>query len=229
MRLKFCMDSPFSVKKAEEHGIYFRFAPRFFRTWWCRCVPFLTLSFCFWIVLKDPCFVTCNHVLQEISVPLDPFQKMKTHVLPIVLLFDCQVLGTNFAHNFFMANSSAKIWWTVVWFKFNSLAIIRTVSRRSDRTRARTISTLLSVFFKLKVFQSGVHLWWIHGPLKMPYTTWTLVISTKHAPHRPVSVYWKCQCRFPQVWHKTWLDIVARNCAVPFPCHTQKLLHKKPH
>ena len=28
----------------------------------------------------------------------------------------------------------------------NSLAIIRTVSRRSDRTRARTISTLLSVF-----------------------------------------------------------------------------------
>jgi len=33
-----------------------------------------------------------------------------------------------------------------VWFKFNSLAIIRTVSRRSDRTRAPTISTLLSVF-----------------------------------------------------------------------------------
>ena len=33
-----------------------------------------------------------------------------------------------------------------MWFKFNSLAIIRTVSRRSDRTRARTISTLLSVF-----------------------------------------------------------------------------------
>ena len=30
--------------------------------------------------------------------------------------------------------------------KFNSLAIIRTVSRRSDRTRARTFSTLLSVF-----------------------------------------------------------------------------------
>jgi len=34
----------------------------------------------------------------------------------------------------------------MVWFKFNSLAIIRTVSRRFDRTRARTISTLLSVF-----------------------------------------------------------------------------------
>ena len=37
-------------------------------------------------------------------------------------------LGTNFAHNFFIANSFVKIWWTVVWFKFNSLAIIRTES-----------------------------------------------------------------------------------------------------
>jgi hypothetical protein len=45
-----------------------------------------------------------------------------------------------------MVNSSVKIWWTVVWFRFNSLAIIRTASRRSDRTRARTNRTLLSVF-----------------------------------------------------------------------------------
>ena len=29
-------------------------------------------------IFKDPCFVTRNHVLQEISVTLDPFQKMKT-------------------------------------------------------------------------------------------------------------------------------------------------------
>ena len=55
-------------------------------------------------------------------------------------------LGTIFAYNFLMANSCVKIWWTVVWFKFNSLAIIRTVSRWSDRTRARTFSTLFSVF-----------------------------------------------------------------------------------
>ena len=39
-----------------------------------------------------------------------------------------------------------KIWWIVVQFKFNSLAIIRTVSRRSDRTTARTFYTFLSVF-----------------------------------------------------------------------------------
>ena len=65
--------------------------------------------FCFWIVLKDPCFITCNHVLQEISVPLDPFQKMMTHVLPIVFLFDCQVLGNKLRTQFFVANSSVKI------------------------------------------------------------------------------------------------------------------------
>ena len=55
-------------------------------------------------------------------------------------------LGTILAHNFLMAYSCVKILWTVVWFKFNSLVIIRTVSRRSDRTRARTFSTLLYVF-----------------------------------------------------------------------------------
>ena len=48
------------------------------------------------------------------------------------------------------------------------------------------------------------------------------MISTKHAPHRPVSVYWKFQCWFPPVWHKTWLHIVAQNCALPFPWHTHK-------
>jgi len=42
------------------------------------------------------------------------------------------------------------------------------------------------------------------------------------APHTPVSVNWKFQCRFPQVWHKTWLHIAARNCALPFPWHTHK-------
>ena len=118
----------------------------FFWTWWCKCVPFLTLSFCFWIVLKDPCFVTCNHILQEISVTLDPFQKMKTHILPNVILFDCQILGTIFTHNFLMANSCVKIWWTMVWFKFNSPAIIPTVSWRSDHTRAHTFSTLSPVY-----------------------------------------------------------------------------------
>ena len=43
----------------------------------------------------------------------------------------------------------------------------------------------------------------------MPYTIWTLVILTKHAPHSPLPVYWKFQCWFLQVWHKTWLHIIA--------------------
>ena len=131
------MDNPLTVKKADEHGFYFWLAhSRFFRTWWCRCVTFLTSSFCFWIVLKDPHFFTYKHVLQEISVTLDLFQKMKTHVLPIFILLDCQVFGNHLCNNFLMANSCVKIWWTVVWFKFNSPAIICSVSWRSDRTRA---------------------------------------------------------------------------------------------
>ena len=93
----------------------------------------LLCLFFFWIVLKDPCFVTCNHLLQDISVTLDPFQKMKTQSFRLSFCSIVRFLGTIFAHNFFMANSSVKIWWTVVWFKFNSLSIIRTVSRRSDK------------------------------------------------------------------------------------------------
>ena len=141
------MDNPFTIKKADEHDFYFWFAPsRFFRTRWCRCVPFLTSSFCFWIVLKDPCL---SPVITFFKKFLSLWIRSRRWRHTSVRLSFCSIvrfLGTNFAHNFFMANSSVKIWWTVVWFKFNSLAIIRTVSRRSDRTRARTISTLLSVF-----------------------------------------------------------------------------------
>ena len=128
-------------------------------------------------------------------------------------------LGTNLAHNFFMANSSVKIWWTVVWFKFNSLAIIRTVSRGSDRTRAPTISILLSVFEVLPERGSPLmDSWGSENALKHLNTC----DLNKHALRRPVSVYWKFQCRFPQVWHKTWSHIVARNCALPFPWHTHE-------
>ena len=60
-------------------------------------------------------------------------------------LFFCSIVRF-WGNIFLMVDSCVKILWTVVWFKFNSLAIIRTVSRRSDRTRARTLSKLLSVF-----------------------------------------------------------------------------------
>ena len=52
------------------------------------------------LVLKYPCFVTCNHILQEISVTLDPFQKMKAHVLLMVLLFVYRVFGNNLCTQF---------------------------------------------------------------------------------------------------------------------------------
>ena len=58
----------------------------------------------------------------------------------------------------------------MVWLKFNSLAIIRTVSRQSDRTRARTFSTLLSIFEVEGLPEWGSSLM-DSRPLKMPYTT----------------------------------------------------------
>ena len=99
----------------------------------------------FWIVLSDPCFVTFNHILREISVPFFHSRRWRPMSFQLSFCSIARFLGTNFAHNFFMVDSSVKTWWNVVWFKFNSLVNIRTVSRRSDRTRAPTTSTLLSV------------------------------------------------------------------------------------
>ena len=130
-------------------------------------------------------------------------------------------LATICPENFLMANSCLNFWWDMNSLKCNSLAIIRTVSRRSDRTRDCTFSTLLSVF-EFEILPECDSILWIHGPPKIPYTTWTLVTSTNHSPHRPVSVSWKFQCRFPQGWHKTWLQIFPRNCDLPFLLHTKK-------
>ena len=55
------------------------------------------------------------------------------------------VFGTIFAQIFLIPNSLVKIWWTVVWVKFNSSPIILTVNRRSERTRSRILSTFSSV------------------------------------------------------------------------------------
>jgi hypothetical protein len=54
------------------------------------------------------CFFTCNYVLQEIchfgSVPEDQETRPRD-----CLCFIVRFLGTNFAHNFSMVNSSVKI------------------------------------------------------------------------------------------------------------------------
>jgi len=185
--------------------------------------------FFFWIVLKDPCFVTCNHFLQEIFVTLDPFQKMKTHVLLTVLLFDCQVFWEQSSHTLFSwLILSVKIRWNMVWFKFNSLAIICTVSRRSDRTRARTFSTLLSAFEFEGLPERGSSLMDSRPSENALHHLNTCDLDKACSP-RPVSVYWKFQCRFPQVRYKTWLHIVARSCALPFPWHTHKNCFTKNH
>ena len=147
LRHKFCMDSPLTVKKADEHGFDFWLAHcGFFRKWWCRCVPFLTLS-----------FFSGSYSKIHVSSPVITFfkkflslwirsRRWRRASFRMSFCSIVRFLGTIFAHNFLMANSCVKIWWIVVWFKFNSLATIRAVIRRSDRTRARTFSTLLSVF-----------------------------------------------------------------------------------
>jgi hypothetical protein len=83
---------------------------------------------CAFFLDQDPWFITCNHILQEISITWDSFRMIKTHVLLIILLLHWHIMKTILAHNFLMAKSCVKICWTVVWLKFNSLAIIRTES-----------------------------------------------------------------------------------------------------
>ena len=156
LRHKFCMDNPLTLKKAYEHGFYFWLAHTHF---FSRhgdadvCHSLLCL------------FVSGLYSKIHVLSPVFTFKKFlsfwihsrRWRHMSFRLSF-CSIvrfLGAIFVHNFLIANSCVKIWWTVVWLKFNSLAIIRTVSQRSDCTRACTFSTLLSIF---EVFQSRVHL-----------------------------------------------------------------------
>jgi len=222
LRHKFCMDNPFNVKKANEHGFYFWFAPsRFFRTWWCRCVPFLTLF-----------FVSGSYSKIRVSSPvITLFLKF----LSILIRFtrwrhtsfrfsSCSIvrfLGTNFAHNFFMATSSLEMWWTVVWFKFNSLAIIRTVSRRSDRTRAPTIPTLLSVFEVECLPERGSSSMDSRPSENALNHLNTCDLDEACSPYTCFSLL-KVSMPVSQIWHEKVLHIVARNWALTFPWHTHK-------
>ena len=91
---------------------------------------------------------------------------MKIHILLIVLLSIVSLLATICTQHFLMANFCLNFWWNMGSLKCNSLAIIRTVSRRSDRTRACTFSTLLPVFEFEILPERGSHLL-IHGPLRI--------------------------------------------------------------
>jgi len=183
------MDNPFTVKKADDHGLYFRFPlSRFFgRGDADVCLSILCL------------FVSGSYSKIHVSSPVITFfkkflsfrirsRRWRNTSFRLSFFTIVRFLGTNFVHNVFMANSSFKIWWTVVSFKFHSLAIIRTVSRRSGRTRIRTNSTLLSVFEVEILPERGSSLMDSRPSENALYHLNTCDLY-KHAPHRPVSVY----------------------------------------
>jgi len=199
---KFCMDNPLTVKKADEHGFYFWLAhSRFFGRGdadVCHSLIYLFVSGLYSKIHVSSPVITFSK--KFLSLCIRSRWRHTSFRLSFSLIV--RFLGTIFVHNFLMANSCVKISWTVVWFKLNSLVIIRNVSWKFDRTRARTFSTLLSIFE-------------VEG---LP--EWGSSLMDSRPSENALYHLNLFQCRFPQVWHKTWLHIFARNCALPFPWHT---------
>jgi hypothetical protein len=73
------------------------------------------------------------------------------------------------------------------------------------------------------IFNGFTDLWKCLMPLEH-------VISTMHAPHRPVSFYWKFQCRFPQSLTQ---NLIAHRCSKLPSCisvtHTHTYTHTHTH
>ena len=103
--------------------------------------------------------------------------------------FQLSGFWNNLCTQFSQANSCVKIWWTMEWFKFNSLAIIHTVSRWSNRTRACTFSTLLSVFEVEGLPEWGSSLMDSRPSENALYHLNTCDLEKAFSPW-PVSVYW---------------------------------------
>ena len=157
MRHKFCMDSLLTVKKADERGLYFWLAPsHFFWMWWCKCVPFLLCLFVsgsYWKIHDLSPVITFFKKFLSLWIRSRRWRHTSFGLPCSIVRF----WGTIFAHTFLMANSYVKIWQTLVWLKFNSLAII---ALWIDGLMAQglALSPHCYPFSKLKVFQSGVHL-----------------------------------------------------------------------
>jgi len=154
---------------------------------------------------------------------------MKTHVFPIFLLFDCQVFGNKLRTQFFMANSSVKIGWTVVWFKFNSLAIIRTVNRRSYRTRATTITTLLSVFQVEGLAERGPSLMDSRPSENVLNHLNTCDLDKTCSPKTCFSLLKVSIPVSPSLTQNLIAHLCSKLRSPIAVTHTHKLLHKKPH
>jgi hypothetical protein len=94
------------------------------------CFPLLALAFCFWALLKTPCFIAGN----------DPTKKMRWNMKPTFFMVICQDWGTIFAENFLIPKSSVIICRILSLFIFSSSLITLTPNLRSERTKIRTYS-----------------------------------------------------------------------------------------
>ena len=138
-------------------------------------------------------------------------------------------LGIIFTHNFLMANSCVKIWWTVVWFIFKSLVIIHTVSRWSDGIRACTFSTLLSVFKVEGLPEWGSSLMDSQPSENALYHLNTHDLDKACSPYACFSLLTVLMPVSPSLTQ----NLIAHRClklrSSGSVTHTQKLLHKTPH
>jgi hypothetical protein len=63
----------------------------FFYSWWSECLPLHWLPLRFWIVLKNPRFVTGDDILRHIQLFCDSFRDVRANVSPVVFLFPNEV------------------------------------------------------------------------------------------------------------------------------------------
>lgn len=74
-------------------------------------------------------------MFQEMRIIFNDYKKSRHFSLLMFFCFCERFFTTSFAPIFLIPNSLFKIWWTVVWLKFNSSPIILTVNRRSKFLR----------------------------------------------------------------------------------------------
>lgn len=88
----------------------------FFFLWWDWSLPFLTLTLCFRIVLKNLWLVICNVTFKETGVIFNLLQKIK---IP-VLFWSCnKIFGTILVQVFVIYKSLVKIWRTALRVNLN--------------------------------------------------------------------------------------------------------------
>ena len=110
-----------------------------------KCATLNLMSFGCGIVLENPSFISCYHLLQEVGLTCHMFQEFLRNQHTIVLLFILQILWGQFSANFSICRSFVMIQWTSVFGSPTSTAINRTFKCQSLSRTAFTRATFFSV------------------------------------------------------------------------------------